>query len=71
MKKNSRQTSACQKDGRRCSCGKVAKDLIKCGKAGCRYNQRNPHKKNGSDKVEFIRDDFSAKCKACGWEGNA
>lgn len=42
----------------------------KCGKAGCRYNERRPEKFKHK-KVIFNRKDFSAKCKACGWEGNA
>lgn len=43
----------------------------KCGKAGCRYNQRKPEKVKGIGKEQFIRTDFNAKCKSCGYEGQA
>lgn len=43
----------------------------KCGKATIKYNQRNPRSKNGSDKVNFLRTDFTSKCKSCGYEGVA
>lgn len=41
----------------------------KCGAAGCRYEERNPHERNRNEKVNFVRKNFKAKCKACGWEG--
>ena len=42
-----------------------------CNKAGCRYEQRNPRKRSGNEKINFIRTNFKAKCKFCGWEGEA
>jgi len=42
----------------------------KCGKSGCRYEQRRPRKMVGK-KVNFTRTNFKAKCKDCGWEGIA
>lgn len=43
---------------------------LKCGKAGCRYDQRRPKPTPGK-RVTFIRTNFNAKCKYCGWEGKA
>jgi len=42
----------------------------KCGKAGCRYEQRRPSYMKGKKEM-FTRTNFKAKCKACGWEGVA
>jgi len=43
----------------------------KCKEEGCRYKQRKPKRMVGLKKEPFTRTDFTAKCKKCGWEGEA
>ena len=41
----------------------------KCEKAGCRYEERRPQKISGISQEKFVRKNFKAKCKFCGYEG--
>lgn len=38
--------------------------------SNCKYEERNPHTKDKTKKVNFIRKNFKAKCAACNWQGN-